>query len=103
MTQAIPSTPLAIPSPIATSLGHSSSGNSVVSAAASQAIAATQGRRSAGMKASYEALQQMSQTSDVGVSSLSSSLSLATGDVRDSASNATVLASTTQTTKKQKK
>lgn len=41
-TQAIPSTPLAIPAPIASSLGHSSSGNSVIAAAASQAIAATQ-------------------------------------------------------------
>lgn len=60
-----------------------------------------QGRRSAGMKASYETLQQLAQATDV--SSLNSSLSLPSGDVRDSASNATALPSTTQTTKKQKK
>lgn len=41
-TQTIPSTPLAIPAPLAATLSHSSSGSSVLAAAASQAIAATQ-------------------------------------------------------------
>lgn len=41
-TQTIPTTQLAVPTPIATSLGHSSSGSSVIAAAASQVVAATQ-------------------------------------------------------------
>lgn len=61
-----------------------------------------QGRRSASMKASYEALQQFAQSTDVGVLGITPSLSLPSGDVREAAS-ATMLASTTQSTKKQKK
>jgi hypothetical protein len=41
-SQTIPSTPLAVTAPISATLGHSSSGSSVIAAAASQAIAATQ-------------------------------------------------------------
>ncbi len=41
-SQAIPTTPLAVAAPISATLGHSSSGSSVIAAAASQAIAATQ-------------------------------------------------------------
>jgi len=42
ITQTIPQTPLAMPAPLAATLSHSSSGSSVLAAAASQAIAATQ-------------------------------------------------------------
>ena len=62
-----------------------------------------QGRRSASMKASYEALQQFAQSTDVGVLGITPSLSLPSSDVRDTAGNATVLASAVHSTKKQKK
>ncbi|EFX81509.1 inhibitor of growth protein 3-like [Daphnia pulex] len=104
-SQAIPTTPLAVAAPISATLGHSSSGSSVIAAAASQAIAATQqmqqGRRSASMKASYEALQQFTQSTDVGVLGITPSLALSSSDAREAAANTTILASTA--TKKQKK
>jgi len=105
-TQAIPSTPLAIPAPLAATLSHSSSGSSVLAAAASQAIAATQqmqqGRRSASMKASYEALQQFAQSTDVGVLSVTPTLTLTSNsDLREATASAATAA--TQATKKQKK
>lgn len=60
-----------------------------------------QGRRSASMKASYEALQQFAQSTDVGVLGITPSLSLSSTDARETAANTTILASTA--TKKQKK
>lgn len=41
-SQAIPSSSLGVTAPISATLGHSSSGSSVIAAAAAQAIAATQ-------------------------------------------------------------
>lgn len=61
-----------------------------------------QGRRSASMKASYEALQQFAQSTDVGSLGITPSLSLPSSDVRETAGSASVLASTVST-KKQKK
>lgn len=74
----VPTVPLTVPPQLAATLAHSSSGSSVLAAAASQAIAATQqmqqGRRSASLKASYEALQQFTQSTDVGVLGVTPSL-----------------------------
>lgn len=60
-----------------------------------------QGRRSASMKASYEALQQFTQSTDVGVLSVTPSMS--SSDLRDSAANPMVGTGGSQSTKKQKK
>lgn len=65
-------------------------------------IQTQQGRRSAGVKASYEALQQFAQPTDVGVLGITPSLSLPSGDVRDAA-HSTMLSSAAHSTKKQKK
>lgn len=106
-SQAIPSSSLAVTAPISATLGHSSSGSSVIAAAAAQAIAATQqvqqGRRSASMKASYEALQQFTQSTDVGVLGITPNLALPSVDAREVTANATALVSTGHSTKKQKK
>jgi hypothetical protein len=61
-----------------------------------------QGRRSASMKASYEALQQFAQSTDVGVLSVTPTLSLASNsELRDTTSNAVIAGA--HSTKKQKK
>ena len=100
-----PSVPLAVPPQLAATLGHNSAGGSVIAAAASQAIAATQqmqqGRRSASMKASYEALQNFTQSTDVGVLSVTPSLSLHSG-ANDIAGN-TMLSAGSGQSRKQKK
>ena len=63
----------------------------------------SQGRRSASMKASYEALQQFAQSTDVGNLGIPPSLALPSVDAREVAANATILAPTAHSTKKQKK
>lgn len=61
-----------------------------------------QGRRSASMKASYEALQQFAQSTDVGVLSVTPTLTLASSsDLREATASAATAA--THATKKQKK
>merc|ERR1712071_629672 len=80
----------------------------VIAAAASQAIAATQqmqqGRRIASLKASYEALQQLTQSStDLSLLNSNPSLALQISDIREVAANTVVVATTTHSTKKQKR
>jgi hypothetical protein len=55
------------------------------------------------MKASYEALQQFAQSTDVGNLGIPPSLALPSVDAREVAANATILAPTAHSTKKQKK
>lgn len=55
------------------------------------------------MKASYEALQQFTQSTDVGVLGITPNLALPSVDAREVAANATALVSTGHSTKKQKK
>ena len=63
-----------------------------------------QGRRSASLKASYEALQQLTQSTDLGLLNATPSLTLPIGDIRDVAANTVVVATTTtHSTKKQKR
>jgi len=108
-SHSVTSAPAVAAAPLPSSLGHSSSsGSSVIAAAASQAIAATQqmqqGRRSASLKASYEALQQLTQSStDLSLLNSNPSLALPISDIREVAANTVVVATTTHSTKKQKR
>ena len=64
-----------------------------------------QGRRSASMKASYEALQQLTQGTDLGLlATPAQAVALPPSEIREVAANQVVVATTTvQSTKKQKK
>ncbi len=63
-----------------------------------------QGRRSASMKASYEALQQLTQGTELGLlGAPAQTVTLPPSEIREVAANQVVVATTTHSTKKQKK
>uniref|UniRef100_A0A1B6D9N5 Inhibitor of growth protein n=1 Tax=Clastoptera arizonana TaxID=38151 RepID=A0A1B6D9N5_9HEMI len=100
--------PSAAPSPVNYSLGHMGAGGTAIAAAASQAIAATQqmqqGRRTASLKASYEAIHSASGgTAGVGTGSSGSHTHELSISKELAGAAQTAIAAIQDTNKKQKK